>query len=483
MQFNVQIPRQWRLGLVAATVFACFGMAEADAQQANGSAAPVFPGDLFAPSHTNLLGDIGGLRPALKTHGITLNIQDIDEVFGNATGGVKQGANYDGVTLMTLGVDTKDAIGLAGGTFNISGWQIRGRDLSTTNLLNLQTFSGASALPSTRLWEIWYQQDFLGGKVNVKIGQQALDQEFMTSRDSSLFVNAMMGWPMLSAADLHAGGSGFPLSSLGARVQAQIAGPVTLLAGAVQDNPPGGPFDDDSQLRGSSAWGGNFLHMNTGAFFIAELQYAINQPATGDESKNPPSADLPGVYKLGAWFDTAGFPSRRFDTAGLPLADPASNGIAQTLRNNFCVYALMDQMLWRPSAESPQALSVFTHIMAAPGDRNLISLSVNGGIALKAPLPGRDDDMMGLGFGIAQVSAAASGFDRDMIFFSGTAMPVRSTEVVVEATYQYHAAPWWQLQPDFQFVIRPGGGIPDPNNPTHRLGNEAVFGLRSVVSF
>ena len=35
----------------------------------------------------NLLGDIGGIRPALQQHGMTLAIVDTDEILGNVTGG------------------------------------------------------------------------------------------------------------------------------------------------------------------------------------------------------------------------------------------------------------------------------------------------------------------------------------------------------------------------------------------------------------
>jgi porin len=483
--------------MVTAACFNGFGAGSARAQDAMVPATPKptaqdapqtatdpnFMTGLFASSRSTLLGDMWGLRSAIGTYGLTLSIQDTNEAFGNVTGGIKQGADYEGLTLMSLSLDTQKAFGHEGGTAFISALQIRGRNLSSTNLLDLQTFSGIAALPTTRLWEAWYQQGFLNGKLDVKVGQQSLDQEFITSQGSNLFINTMMGWPMLPSADLYAGGPAYPLSSLGARLRSQPVGPVTVLAGVFQDNPPGGPFNDDSQLRGSSAWGGNFLHLNTGALLISEVQYAVNQPSPGDMDNGHKADGLPGTYKLGAWFDTASFPNQHFDTTGLSLANPASNGTPGMVPTNFSLYAVADQMVWRPSADGPQALRVFARVMGAPGDRNLIEFSVNGGVTLKAPLPGRDNDTAGLGFGVTQVGSAITGLDEDTALFSGTPTPVRSTETFIEATYQYQVAPWWVLQPDFQYTFRPGGGIPDPNNPTALLGNEAVFGLRSVVTF
>jgi porin len=104
----------------------------------------------------------------------------------------------------------------------------------------------------------------------VKIGQQSLDQEFMTSQYSGLFLNTMMGWPMLPSADLYAGGPAYPLSSLGIRLRTQLGNGFTALGGVFQDNPQGGPFNADSQLLGSTRWGGNF-NLRTGTLFIAEV--------------------------------------------------------------------------------------------------------------------------------------------------------------------------------------------------------------------
>ena len=52
----------------------------------------------------------------------------------------------------------------------------------------LQTISGIEANRATRLWELWYDQAFNNGAFDIKVGQQSLDQEFITSTGSSLYV-------------------------------------------------------------------------------------------------------------------------------------------------------------------------------------------------------------------------------------------------------------------------------------------------------
>ena len=428
---------------------------------------------------SNLLGDIGGLRPALQNVGVTFNLQEISEILGNVTGGIRTGADYEGLTTASLTLDTDKAFHWSGGTFNVSALQIHGRNLSTDDLATLQTASGIEASRATRLWELWYQQAFLGGKADIKLGQQSVDQEFIVSQYAGLFVNTMMGWPMLPSADLFGGGPAYPLSSPGVRLRAQPSNALTVLAGVFDDNPPGGPFNNDPQLRGAEASGTEF-NLGNGALWIAELQYAAN--ASPAKDCGTVACGLPGTYKLGSWYDSGSFLDQRFDTNGVSLANPASNGQARRHRGNFSLYGVIDQMVWRQPG-GPRSVGVFARIMGAPADRNLIDASLNAGVSMKAPLAGRDNDTVGIGYGWADVSGRATALDQDTAHFTGTAFPVRGAEHFIEVTYQYQVAPWWQLQPDFQYVINPGGGIQKPQHTSQIVGDEAIFGLRTTITF
>jgi len=164
----------------------------------------------------NLLGNIDGLRPELGAAGITLSVNDSENLLGNLAGGVKQGAALQGVTTADLQLDTGKALNLPGGTLNISALQIHGRSLSPYYLDNLQAANGSEADDATRLWELWYDQQ-IGPVFDLKLGQQSIDNEFIVSQYSGLFVNTMAGWPLIPSEDLYAGGPAYPLSSLGVR--------------------------------------------------------------------------------------------------------------------------------------------------------------------------------------------------------------------------------------------------------------------------
>jgi porin len=290
-------------------------------------------------------------------------------------------------------------------------------------------------------------------------------------------MNATFGWPVLPSVDMPAGGPAYPLSSLGLRVRAKPSDSWTVLAGVFDGNPAGSDVGDPQK---QNSHGTNF-NLHNGALFIGEVQYALN-PAPSDPSDRK-SAGLPGTYKLGFWYNTGQFADQRLDNTGVSLASPATTGVPQPHRGNYSFYAVADQMIWRPSADSPQSVGVFARIMGAPGDRNLVDLGVNAGVTLKAPFKGRDNDMVGLAVGYAKIGSHAQGLASDTASLTTPGYPSRSAETIIEATYQFQVTPWWQMQADFQYAFRPAGGIPNPEKPSERVGNEAVVGVRATIVF
>ncbi|MGH7049022.1 MAG: carbohydrate porin, partial [Stellaceae bacterium] len=352
-------------------------------------------------SRTNyLLGDMWGLRTLLSRYGMSLGLQETSEVLGNVTGGVRQGARYDGLTQMVLQLDTQRAFGWYGGTFNASALQIHGRNLSADNLLTLQTASGIEADRATRLWELWYDQKFgREARYDVKLGQQSLDQEFMVSQNALPFVNTMFGWPMLPSADLPGGGPAYPLSALGVRLRGRPLDAWTFLTGVFSGSPVGTNAPGDPQQQNPSGlsfpWNGTLA--------IAELQYAY--PALGTTVSASEAQPLARTYKIGLWYDTKPFADQAIDNTGLSLVNPLSTGIPRMHRGDWAVYAVLDRMIWQDPEELDKTLNLFIRPMGTPlGDRNLIDFSLNAGITLHEPFPHRDDDTFGIGMGYARVS-------------------------------------------------------------------------------
>ena len=104
----------------------------------------------------------------MGAYGVTLAILENVETFGNLSGGVKQGFEANGLTTVTLQMDTGEGVRAQGRhAERQAASRYWGGNLSADNLLVLQTLSDIDAPVGVRLWELWYQQKF-GDRFDVK---------------------------------------------------------------------------------------------------------------------------------------------------------------------------------------------------------------------------------------------------------------------------------------------------------------------------
>jgi len=421
-----------------------------------------------------LTGEWGGMRKTLQDAGIDLEVNDTSEMLSNPVGGIKQATIYQGLLASTLTLDLEKLANWPGASLYAEGYQISGRGLSRNAIGNLLAVSTIEALPSTRLLDLWFQQEFLERKVSFRIGQIALDDEFYISQYAANFVNSTFGCPDLLSTDLPSGGPCYPFAAPGVRLRVAPTSSLTLSTAVFNGNPaPPGPRDP--QIRNSG--GTNFLIGVGGTLVLSELAYSFDE---GPDLPSPPSD-----FKLGGWYHTADFPDLRRDTLGRSLADPMSNGIAGPHRGNYGLYLILDKMLWQPPNAGARGFAGFLRVGGAAGDRNLINLELDAGLTYKGLFPGRDADLIGIAASYGRIGGAARGLSSDMVLFSGGAQPIRDYESVLELTYQWNVAPWWVLQPDLQAIFHPNGhaAAPLPAPVGQPIPNALVLGLRSTITF
>jgi porin len=420
-----------------------------------------------------LTGDWGGVRKQWQNAGVDLGLASTAETLSNPTGGIKQSTIYQGLLTGSLNLDLEKLVNWPAASFYVDGYQISGRGLSKNAIGNLLAVSTIEALPSTRLHDLWLQQEFLDREASLRLGQIALDDEFYISHYSANFVNSTFGCPDLLATDLPSGGPCYPFATPGARFRVAPATGLTISAAAFNGD-PAPPGRGDPQVRNAS--GTNFLIGEGGFLTITELVYSYDE--------EPISSSRLSDVKLGAWYHTARFPDLRRDGSGRSLADPTSTGIAAVHNGNFGLYLIMDKMLWRRPDTATQGLAAFIRIGGALPDRNLISLEVDAGLTYKGLFPGRDLDLVGIAASYGRIGNAARRLDRDQILFMGTGT-IRDYETVLEITYEARIAPWWVLQPDLQLVFHPGGhiAVPTPAPVARPIPNALVLGLRSSITF
>ena len=96
----------------------------------------------------------------------------------------------------------------------------------------------------------------------------------------------------------------------------------------------------------------------------------------------------------------------------------------------------------------------------------------------------RPDDQFGFSAAYTEFSPSVHAFDLDTAQSSGENLPARNYELLLEATYQAQIMPGWTVQPDFEYVFHPGGGVVNPLNPASgRIPDAAVFGVRTTIQF
>ena len=184
-------------------------------------------------------------RQALADAGIQFSTTYIGEGLANVSGGVRAGRIYTGRLDLGTTIDLEKVAGWTGATFHANMFQIHGDGLSRSYIGNLMLVSGVEALPSTRLYELWIEQKLLGGKLAIRVGQQASDVEFFDSTYDDMFVNSALGWPGITGINLPAGGPSPPLAVPGIRLKAELSDRITAYLALFDGDaaPPDSPLD------------------------------------------------------------------------------------------------------------------------------------------------------------------------------------------------------------------------------------------------
>jgi porin len=164
-----------------------------------------------------------------------------------------------------------------------------------------------------------------------------------------------------------------------------------------------------------------------GVILISEIGYT--------PGRNGDSADLPGDYKFGAYYDTGEF-------NGLSNEEDKRDG-------NYGFYVVTDQMVYREPGKESQGLTLWAAATYAPEEEiNVFPFFIASGLAYEGVFTGRDSDVAGFSFAYGRLSRDLQ--DQDY-------------EIGLEGTYIIQVTPWLGIQPDLQLIVHPGGSssIPD----------------------
>jgi len=410
--------------------------------------------DTGIPDDAAFKADIGGTRAALARAGVGVGGYYYGETFYN-WGGFDQGGEYDGVLKLYVNIDMKKAIGWSGLCFFANGYQIHGNSITAANIGSLMPVSNLEATDATRLFELWFEQHMFNDKVTVKFGQLAADAEFVISEGGGYFLNGTWGWPSITAADLPSGGPAYPLATPGVRVAINPNDKWELMVAIYNGDPAPTCRSDDPQICNPH---GLDFELDDPPLLMVEGKYSYNPNG------------LAGTVKIGGWNHFGTFNHQRFDSGGALIAVTGNDG--RPLDHDWGLYGIIDQLVWRvPGSEEAKGVGVFARFIGAPADRNLVDFYFDGGVTFTGMFRKRPNDALAVGFAYTNISDQVSAFDVDF------GEPVaRNYESLVEICYTIQVNDGWSVQPNFQYIWQPGGGVDGQENAT-------VVGARTTIGF
>src|SRR6266851_343522 len=401
-------------------------------------------------SRRHLLSDRYGVRSWLEEHGITPTFTFVTDALGNPTGGQRQGFTTGNNVGLDLSFDLEKLGGPKGGSFQISMSERFGTSLSGKYIGNAFSVQANFGENTYRLVNVAYRQKLLDDRVEFQIGRIAAGDDFLVSPYDYIFIqNGFDGNP----AGIFVNSPGmtpYPNATWGAVVK----GRPTKRTYAM-----GGLYNGDPSIHQNKHHGLDWS-MDGPLFAIVEIGYQRNGLAN-DQGRI-------GNYKAGFWHDNNQFTD--FNT----VARDHAPGVT---RCEWGFYGLFDQVLLRFGEPGDyRGLGVTGSVLISP-DQSISQMPFffTAGFLVRGLFPSRRTDATGFGVVFGQFSNDLQDSQR-RAQQTNPAVGVQRNETALELTHRFQfQGNALFLQPDLQYIIRPGG--------TGRISNAFVAGVRVGINF
>jgi porin len=339
-------------------------------------------------------------------------------------GGVRKGAEHLDALTLSADLDLERAIGWRGASahvdlLNTSGGAANDRAGTLQGVDSIEV--GAQR---GQVYQAWIQQNFAADRGSLLVGLYDVSGEFGVLDSTGYFIGAGFGMAPDLAGSGRNGVAAYPATALAARLS-WAPTEATYVQAAVVNARPGAPglepdldtsFDDGVLLIAEAGWTGK------------------------------------GKIALGGWTHTRRADDQReTDAAGAPLQRRAQG-----------IYVIGEQPLG-------ERTTAFAKVSVSDGDSQPVKASWQAGVQLQPVLASRPNST--LVFGVSQVrladgyraNAADAGQDLDR------------AETVVELAWSDQLTDKVRIQPDLQYVRRPGGD--------RGLKDAVIAGVRIQVAF
>ena len=394
--------------------------------------------------------DWHGLRSHLLEKGIDFRFDYVSETATNVEGGDKELWRYADQWTFGATLDLQKLFGLDQAQFKIAITDRNGRNLTAdANLGSLEQEQEIYGRGQAWRWtQFWYDQQYVGGKLDWKIGRLVGGEDFAAfvceftnltfcgPPPGNIVTSGWYNWPVSQwATRLKASFHGFGYAQLGAY---EVNPNYLLTRNALNLGEPGGA---------------------SGVLVPFEVGWL---PTFGER--------LNGSYKLGAWYNSSKAPDVVENRNGRPLVLDGGQPLVRP--GQYGAYVNLLQRLTASSGDSRGA-SVFFNATFTDRRTSKLDNQIAAGILYTGPFASRPADEIGFAIGRTHVNSRIAAVETQLNAARLGPLAVHSSEYVGEVFYSVHAARWLDLRPTIQYIHQPGG--------IAQNADDVIVGLRVLV--
>ena len=379
-------------------------------------------------------GDWGGYRTELASQGYTLFAYYNAIVASNVSGGIDHGTAYAQDVYWGAQFDLERLLGWKGTTFNLTGINRAGHSIDNDvgGIYSVMQLVGGQ---TTFLYGVSLEKKLLDDQLSIKLGRITATDDFAGSPLYSLYLNNSIDG-QIRAVLLDGVMTSYPFPVWGARV---VYSPTPGFKAKV------GVYQLTKEMFNPDKHGLNFAFRSSdGVSVFTELDWLLDWNGK------------PGNFAVG--LNSVSFDMPEFTST-------------KTTNPFFRFYLQGDQQVYQESPGSEQQGLVLFMTLAYADQQQaaLVPFQASLGAVYQGLFPGRDKDKLIFGATYGRLSQDYADQQQAL----GNGRP--TYEMPLELGYRVQLNRFAYIQPDVQYVIRPGG--------TGDIPNATVLGAQFGASF
>ena len=411
------------------------------------------------------MGDLFGVRSALRESGVTLFGSYESDSAANVSGGRSTGAAYADNFDFGVRFDLEKIAGWKGATFTTDFSQRSGTSITDRHVGNFFQVQQLFGVGTFMLYGVYLDQKFLDDRFSLKLGRFATNEDFAVSPIYGLYMgNGIDGNPKTLIAS--GAFSSYPGSVWAARLRMEPTKETNISAGVYQTN---------YRLYNPNQHGFDWTIRNSdGLLLIGQIGWSpefFKKPVTVQrESAGKTVSDGKQTASLNQSVEMRGLPGHYWFGSYVTFGDYRQFGTIEKGNGPYAYYVHADQMVFQEAPGSDQGLTLWGDVVFQPDHAvNIIPFQVNGGVVYKGLVPQRDKDATIFGVVYGEFS------DDYARVVSPTGINSPTSETVLEAGYRIQLTDFAYVMPEGQYIINPSG--------TDTLKDAFVIALRVGVTF